>query len=518
MAIAIITILLPILPSLLPFIFLLYCMTLFPPKPPKHHKNELKILPPGPRPLPLIGNLQLLGILPHQSLYHLAKQYGPIMFLKLGFVETVVVSSAESAELFLKTHDAAFANRPKVLISDFLSYGSRGMIFDDYGPYWRNVRKVCTLQLLSSSKIESFAPLRKQEVELMVAKIKKAAELKEVVDVSGRVGDFSLNLICRMIFGQPCNDDDSNLRHLIKESLELVGAINIADYVPYIGALDLQGLTRRTKAYRKGMDRVLENIIDSHEKDDRWKTKEQKDFIDVLLAIMNNSSPIINSNDDQSYVIDRTCIKAIIQDIIVGGFETSASSIEWTFSEILRHPRVMKRLQEELESAIGLDRMVEEEDLPKLTYLEMVIKESLRLYPTLPLIPRKCVEDITVNGYHIPSRSRVLVNAWAIGRDSNVWSDNALEFYPERFEDECVDLRGHHFKLIPFGSGRRSCPGINLGLKNIRLVIAQLAHCFNWKLPVGVLPSEVDMTEKYGLTLPRATHIFAMPTYRLNVK
>ncbi|EEF47716.1 cytochrome P450 CYP736A12 [Ricinus communis] len=511
MSTATLAILLFILPCLLPLIYILSTI-LRCPKPRKHHRNDLKPLPPGPRPLPIIGNLHLLGLLPHQSLYHLAKEHGQIMFLKLGFVDTVVVSSAQAAELFLKTHDAAFANRPKVLVSHYLSYGSRGMIFDDYGPYWRNVRKVCTLQLLSSSKIESFAPLRKEELELMVATIKQAAERKEMVDVSARLGDFSENLICRMIFGQRSNDE-FDLRPLIKESLELIGAINIADYVPYIGVLDLQGLTRRMRAYRKGMDKVLEKIIDSHEKDGRWKTKEQKDFIDVMLSVMNRSSPMIPPNDPQSYVIDRTCIKAIIQDIIVGGFETSTSSIEWTFSELLRHPRVMKCLQKELETVVGLDRMVEERDLPNLTYLDMIVKESLRLYPTLPLIPRKCVEDITVNGYHIPSNSRILVNAWAIGRDTNVWSDNALEFYPERFKDECVDLRGLHFQLIPFGSGRRSCPGMSLGLRNIRLVIAQLAHCFNWDLPSG----DLDMTEKYGLTLPRANHFSALPTYRLHV-
>ncbi|KAF2282961.1 hypothetical protein GH714_043278 [Hevea brasiliensis] len=387
-----------------------------------------------------------------------------------------------------------------------------GHDFDDYGPYWRNVRKVCTLHLLSGSKVESFAPTRKEELNLLVETIKKAAEVQELVDVSEQVGDMNENLICRMIFGKRRNDK-FDLRSLIKESLDLVGAVNIADYVPFLGALDLQGLTRRMKAYRKDMDKVLEKIIDDHEQDDRWQTKEQKDFIDALLSLMNQTK---NSNgDDPAYVIDRTCIKAIIQDIIVGGYETSTSSIEWTFSELLRHPRVMKCLQQELETVVGLDRMVDETDLPKLTYLDLVVKESLRLHPTLPLIPRKCVEDITVNGYHIPKNSRILVNAWAIGRDCNAWLDNAEEFFPERFKDTSIDLRGRHFQLIPFGSGRRGCPGMLLGLTNVRLVVAQLVHCFNWEL---VFPYDLDMTEKYALTTLRATHLSAVPTYRLPVK
>lgn len=154
-------------------------------------------------------------------------------------METVVVSSAQAAELFLKTHDAVFANRPQILASHYLSYGTRGMIFDDYGPYWRNVRKVCTLHLLSGSKIESFAPTRKEELNLLVETIKKSAKVQEVVDVSEEVAKMSETLICRMIFGKRSNDK-FDLRSLIKESVDLVGAVNIADYVPFLGALDLQ--------------------------------------------------------------------------------------------------------------------------------------------------------------------------------------------------------------------------------------------------------------------------------------
>ncbi|KAF2282952.1 hypothetical protein GH714_043269 [Hevea brasiliensis] len=461
-------VLLPLIASLLPFICIL-CVAL---RWPKHHEKDDPKLPPGPRALPIIGNLHLLGFRPHQSLYHLAKEYGHIMFLRLGKVETVVVSSAQAAELFLKTHDTVFANRPQILASHYLSYGTKGMIFDDYSPYWRNVRKVCTLHLLSGSKVESFAPTRKEELNLLVETIKKAAEVQELVDVSEQVGDMNENLICRMIFGKRRNDK-FDLRSLIKESLDLVGAVNIADYVPFLGALDLQGLTRRMKAYRKDMDKVLEKIIDDHEQDDRWQTKEQKDFIDALLSLMNQTK---NSNgDDPAYVIDRTCIKAIIQDIINGGRDRFAKANLFGF---------------------GGER-------------------KLKATSTLPLIPRKCVEDITVNGYHIPKNSRILVNAWAIGRDCNAWLDNAEEFFPERFKDTSIDLRGRHFQLIPFGSGRRGCPGMLLGLTNVRLVVAQLVHCFNWEL---VFPYDLDMTEKYALTTLRATHLSAVPTYRLPVK
>ncbi|KAF2298771.1 hypothetical protein GH714_027142 [Hevea brasiliensis] len=272
----------------------------------------------------------------------------------------------------------------------YMSYGNKGVVFSEYGPYWRSVRKLCTLQLLSASKIEYFAPMRREEVGLLVDSLKKAAAARDVVD--------------------------------------------------------------------------------------------------------------------------------IILDMIVASFDTSATTIEWTLSELLRHPAAMKRLQDELQTVFGLDKMVEEKDLFNLPYLDMVIKESLRLYPVGPLLlPRNCMEETIIDGYRVPKNARIIVNAWAIGRDPNAWSDNAEEFLPERFADTSIDLRGHDFQLLPFGSGRRGCPGMQLRLTIARFVLAQLVHCFNWELPDGVLPNELDMSEIFGLSMPRANHLVAVPKYRLRV-
>uniref|UniRef100_A0A2N9E2Y8 Cytochrome P450 n=2 Tax=Fagus sylvatica TaxID=28930 RepID=A0A2N9E2Y8_FAGSY len=444
---------------------------------PKDPKNELKF-PPGPRALPIIGNLHMLGSLPHRALQTLAKKYGPIMSLRLGHVPTIVVSTPQAAELFLKTHDTIFASRPKLLASEYMSYGTKGMAFTEYGPYWRNVRKLCTLQLLSASKIESFAPMRKQELGSLVQSLKKAAARHEVVDLSAK------------------------------------GAFNLADYVPYLGILDLQGLTRRMKKVSKDLDVVLEKIIEEHEQIPSGQQDRQRDFIDVLLSLMNQP---MNPHDEHVYIIDRTNIKAIIVDMIMGNYDTSTTTIEWTFSELLRHPRVMKHVQEELERVIGMNRMVEETDLPNLTYLDMVVKESFRLHPIAPLLtPRESMEDIEINGYYIPKKSRLIINFWAIGRDPNVWSDNVEEFYPERFLNSNIDLRGRDFQLLPFGSGRRGCPGIHLGLITVKYVLAQLLHCFDWVLPSGMFPNDMDMSEKFGLAVSRAKHLLAMPTYRLH--
>lgn len=201
--------------------------------------------------------------------------------------------------------------------------------------------------------------------------------------------------------------------------------------------------------------------------------------------------------------------------MLAGSMDTSATSVEWAISELLRNPRVMKKVQKELEIVVGLKRKVVESDLDKLEYLDMVIKENFRLHPVAPLlIPHQSLEDCMVEDFFIPKKSRVIVNAWSVMRDPNAWTDPE-KFWPERFEGSNIDVKGRDFQFIPFGSGRRGCPGIQLGLTVVRLVVAQLVHCFDWRLCNHMLPSDLDMEEEFGLTMPRANHLIAIPTYRL---
>ncbi|KAK4280822.1 hypothetical protein QN277_012393 [Acacia crassicarpa] len=469
--------------------------------------------PPGPPGWPVIGNLHLLGTLPHRSLQSLAKRYGPIMSLRLGQVPAVVLSSPEAAEPFLKTHDVVFASRPKTEASEVLSYGSKGMAFSEYGPYWRNVRKLLTLQLLSASKVEMFSPIRREELVEAVEAIKKSAAAREVVDVSENVGEVIEGMIYRMILGRK-RDDRFDVKRIVQETLTLAGAFNIVDFLPFLRPFDIQGIRKRIVKNSKEVDEMLETFIEEHQEAQAvLQKKEHKDIVDILLSCLQDSH-----HDEHNPVKDRTNIKALLLDLLAGAIDTSVNVTLWVFSELLKNPRVMKKLQHELENIVGKTRLVDEVDLPRLTYLDMVIKETFRLHPVAPLLlPRVSTEDITVNGYHIRNKSRVIVNVWAIGRDPKVWSDNVEAFYPERFVNSNVDLRGKDFQLIPFGSGRRGCPGMQLGLIAVKFVIAQLMHCFKWELPSGISPDELDMAENFGLLLPRASHLLALPSYCLAV-
>ncbi|KAJ9177668.1 hypothetical protein P3X46_012860 [Hevea brasiliensis] len=472
-------------------------------------KNKDKKLPPGPRGLPIFGSLHLLGKFPHRALHQLAKQYGPIMHLQLGLMPTIVVSSPKAAELFLKIHDLNFASRPPHEAAKYMSYEQKNLSFASYGSYWRNVRKMCTLELLSNLKINSFKSMRKEELELLIEHIKEASHQRVSVDLSAKVASLSADMSCRMVFGKKYMDkefDERGFKAVIQEAMMLAAAPNLGDYIPQIAALDLQGFTKRMKAVSKVFDDFFEKIIDEHIQS---KDEKTKDFVDVMLGFV--------GSEVSEYHIGRDNIKAIILDMLAGSMDTSAAVIEWALSELIIHPRVMKKVQKELEEKVGKERMVEESDLESLEYLEMVIKETFRLHPVAPLLlPHEATEDTIIEGFLIPKKSHIIINAWAIGRDPNAWSD-AEKFWPERFSGCNVDVRGRDFQLLPFGSGRRGCPGIQLGITVVRLVLAQLVHCFDWELPNELLPTDLDMAEEFSLVTPRAKHLEALPTYRLHV-
>ncbi|RDX86944.1 hypothetical protein CR513_31645, partial [Mucuna pruriens] len=475
------------------------------------NKKKGRKLPPGPKGLPILGSLHMLGPNVHRDLHQLAQTYGPVMHLRLGFVPVIVVSSPQAAEMFLKTHDLVFASRPPHEAAKYIAWDQRNLAFGQYGSYWRNMRKMCTLELLSQTKINSFKSMREEELDLLIKQLRETANDGVVVDISAKIATLSADMACRMILGKKYMDQDlsgKGFKAVMHELMHLAATPNIGDYFPYIGKLDLQGLIKRMKAMRKIFDDFFDKIIDEHIQSKKGEDRV-KDFVDIMLGFV--------GTDEFEFRIERPNIKAILLDMLAGSMDTSATAIEWTVSELLRNPRVMKKVQMELEKVVGMKRKVEESDLDKLEYLDMVIKESMRIHSVAPLlIPHESREDCIVGDYFIPKKSRVIINAWAIMRDPGEW-DEANKFWPERFEGSSKDVRGRDFELIPFGSGRRGCPGIQLGLTIVRHTVAQLVHCFDWKLPNDMLPEHLDMTEEFGLTMPRANHLLAIPTtYRLH--
>ncbi|KAH7565827.1 hypothetical protein JRO89_XS08G0023100 [Xanthoceras sorbifolium] len=249
--------------------------------------------------------------------------------------------------------------KPPLEASKYMAYNQKNLVMAPYGSYWRNVRKMCTLELLSNHKINSFKSMRKEEVDILIEYVKEAACSGIAVDLSAKVGALNADMTCRMVFGKKYMEkefDERGFKDVMEEVMELLATINLADYIPQIASLDLQGLRKRMKVVSKVFDEFLEKIIDEHvhSKDDSIT----KDFVDLMLSFM--------GSEETEYRINREHIKAIISDMFGAAMDTSASSIEWVLSE------QMNKLQNELENVLCKDRKVEESDLDNLEYLDIL--------------------------------------------------------------------------------------------------------------------------------------------------
>ncbi|KAH9320252.1 hypothetical protein KI387_022021, partial [Taxus chinensis] len=469
--------------------------------------NASSGLPPGPPAWPIMGNMHQLGKLPYRDLRDLAKKYGPLMFLKLGSVPTVVVSSSDMAKEFLKTHDLVFANRPASTASKYVAYNEKNLSLAPYGDYWRHMRKVYVMELLSAKRTESFRSVREEEVSVAVKSIwEKSQHGTVAVNVSESIASLISSIIWRTLAGTKSSEDDDSvgkeLNRMVHQVTSMIGAFNIGDFIPYIAWIDeLSGVKGQMKKAHNFFDAVAEKIIVDHieeskNRGNQEQHKHTKDLVDVLLEMADNTTEMN---------FTREHIKAIVFDMMLGGLLTTIST-EWAMNEMLRNPHVSQKLQAEIESIVGKDHMVNESDLGHMEYLQCVVKETLRLYPPDPLmLPHESREDCTVAGYFIPNKTNLIVNVWAIGRDPAVWED-PMTFKPERFIGNNIDIRGRDFKMLPFGAGRRGCPGAGLAMGKIEFVLAQLVHCFDWTIEGNDNPSDLDMTRK--------DNIFAVPTLK----
>ncbi|KAJ8752081.1 hypothetical protein K2173_001108 [Erythroxylum novogranatense] len=471
--------------------------------------NRRKNLPPSPPKLPVLGNLHQLSSLAHRSLHSLAQRHGPLMLVHFGSWRTIVVSSADAAREVMKKHDIIFSDRPVTSISRKLMYDYKDIAIAPYGEYWRQIKSICVLQLLSAKKVRSFRSIREEEVVLLVNKIEESCSSSLLIDLSELFISLTKHVVCRATIGRRYADGEghggSRFNKLFKEFCALLGVLDVADFIPNLAWINhFTGLNARVDKAFKQFDNFLEEIVDDHLVHDWVAIKDdQKDFVDVLLTVQ-------NSPDGES--ISRDTIKALMLDMFLAGIDTTSTTLEWTMTELLRHPKAMKRLQEEIRMVRGSRPTVTEDELDKMLYLKAVIRETLRLHPPLPLlIPRQPTESINLQGYDIPAKIRVMINAWAIGRDPNMWEE-ADEFRPERFLESSIDFKGHDFQLIPFGSGRRGCPGITFATASLEIVLASILDKFDWEIPGGSKPEDLDMAETLDLTLHRKLPLVAIAT------
>ncbi|CAM6128886.1 unnamed protein product [Calypogeia fissa] len=459
-------------------------------------------LPPGPRGWPILGSLPLLGTLPHQSLFELSKQYGPLMFMRLGSIKTLVVTSPKFAEEVFKTHDKIMSSRPVHIVPTEIFYNSIDIAWAPYGQYWQYLRKVCTVGLLTATRITQFREVREREVMAALHFILEESQRGNAVNMTELFSIIAMNNITQMMMNRSYGVQSSgskpavptvstSLPMLFKEMFELLGAVNIADYIPALKPFDLQGLHKRSKAVHRTLDTFIEEIIEEHRQ--RRSMANTEDFVDALLGF--------GQTKEFQERLPMDAVKAILLDMIAAGEDTSSVTVVWALAELLRNPHVLRKVQEELDSVVGPYRLVQEEDLPELHYVNAVVKETLRLHPPGPFpLPHESTEDCEIEGFHIPARTKVLVNLWGMHRDPAVW-ERPLEFDPDRFLNSTTDFKGQDFEFLPFGSGRRMCPGMNLGILMVAYPLSLMLHALNWTLPGGEKPEELDMSENFSLVL-----------------
>ncbi|KZV57446.1 hypothetical protein F511_29227 [Dorcoceras hygrometricum] len=435
------------------------------------------------------------------------------MSLQLGKVQVLVVSSAKMAKEVLKTHDLAFCNRPPSLGFQKLSYNGLDIAFSEYNSSWRELRKICLLHLFSKKQAESFRPVREDEVLRMIKNIAAAASSGEdtCVNLSVTMLNLTSTLICRIAFGKRFDEKESErLRFdkLMIEAQAMQGGLFVSDYLPWFGwVLDkLSGMLSKLDKCFKDMDEFCQGVIDEHlHPNYRDKLVNPENILDLLIQLKEKNSSSIDMSWER--------IKAVLFDIFVAGTDTSAAVTVWAMSALTKNLDVMKKLQNEIRETVGDKGFVDEDDVPKLPYLKAVVKETLRLYPPAPLLlPRETLEECIIEGYTIPPKTKVLVNAWAIGRDPECW-EVPNDFLPDRFLNSSIDVIGKDFEIIPFGAGRRGCPGISIGLATVDIALANLVYSFDWELPKGVSKEDIDTDVLPGITMHKKNPLCLLPRH-----
>nr|XP_027091608.1 cytochrome P450 81D1-like [Coffea arabica] len=467
----------------------------------KHlQENKRTLKPPSPPALPILGHLHLLKAAPHRALQLLSIKYGPLISLRFGIRPILIVSSPSLAEeCFSKTNDVIFANRPGSISGKILGYNNSTIGFSPYGDHWRNLRRVTTIHIFSSASLHNFSSIWTEEIRFSVRKLFSMNSDDKVwkdVNMNSVFLDLVFNVIMKMLAGKKWPSDKT------ADLFSLISFMGICDYVPVLRWIGFRGLEKNLSNLQQKRDKLFRDLIDQTRKKEgeggSCSTEQRRTVIQALLSLQ---------DAEPEFLTDET-VKGIILIMFTAGVHTSALTMEWAMSLMLNHPQVLKKARSEIDNNVTQSgQLIEDSDLSKLPYLRCIIKETLRLFPAAPtLLPHYSSEDCTIGGFKVPKGTTLLVNAWAIHRDPKVWEEPA-KFKPERFEGINEGACDEGFKFIPFGKGRRACPGAALGMRFISLTLGTMLQCFDWE---RVGPQLVDLEEKSGITLDKAKPLEAL--------
>ncbi|OWM64970.1 geraniol 8-hydroxylase-like isoform X2 [Punica granatum] len=460
-------------------------------------------LPPGPRPLPVLGNILDLGTKPHRTLAEHARKHGPVMTLKLGTVTVVVVSSHEAAREVLQKNDHVMASRTIPDVVRARDHYKHSLVWLPNSAKWKGFRRACSMQLFSRQKLDVTEMLRQRKVDELLDYLHENSVRGKAVTVGQAVFTTVLNLISNTLFSIDLTHHKENsvveFKELIWGMMKEGGSPNISDFFPALRWIDPQGARRRMDAHFSQLFAVFDRIVEERtlKRASTDGSPRSDDMLESLLDLRDSSE------------LNREDINSILADLVVAGVDTTHTTVEWAMVELLRHAEKMAKARAEIEQVLGKDTKVQESDIPRLPYLRAVVKETFRLYSPF-LLPHRAETEVDLCGFKIPKDTQIMVNLWAMGRDESVWQDPD-RFEPERFLELKIDIKGTDFELIPFGAGRRMCPGMPLGYRMVHLILGSLIRSFDWKLANGEATETMDMNEKNGITIQKAKPLCAVP-------
>ncbi|XP_010467059.1 PREDICTED: cytochrome P450 705A20-like [Camelina sativa] len=487
-------------------LFSLFCYSLFFKKPKNSRSCDL---PPTPPSLPIIGHLHLLlSALAHKSLQKLSSKYGPLLHLRIFHVPIILVSSASVACEIFKTHDVSVSSRGVAAIDESLVFGSSGIINAPYGDYWKFMKKLIATKLLRPQSIERSRGIRGEEVMRFYNSLLDKARVNESVEISKEAMKLVNNTLCRMSMGRSFSEENGEaekVRGLVDESYALTKKMFLVTLLRRpLKMFRIPLFVKEIMGVSDKFDELLERILVEH-KEKLQEGYQGTDMMDVLLAAY--------GDENAEYKITRNHIKSFFVELFVGGTDTSVQTTQWTMAEIINNSNVLERIREEIDFVVGKTRLIQETDLPNLPYLQAVVKEGLRLHPPGPLLVRTFQERCEIKGFYIPEKTTLIVNAYAVMRDPSSWEDPD-EFKPERFLSSLSGQEGEKeqgFKYLPFGGGRRGCPGSNLAYIFVGTAIGVMVQCFDWKIE----GDKVDMEETFeGMNLSMVHPLKCMPVPR----
>ncbi|XP_023632881.1 cytochrome P450 71B2 isoform X2 [Capsella rubella] len=371
-----------------------------------------------------------------------------------------------------------------------------------------------TLLRFQRHHLRTIRYIREEEVDVVVKKVSESALKQSPVDLSKTFFSLTASIICRVALGQNFHDsgffiDQEKIEELVNESTVALGTFSFSDFFPGGLGKFVDWLFQRHKRINKvfkELDDFYQHVIDDHLKPEG---RNNQDIVTLILDMMDKQ------DSSGSFKLNMDNLKAIIMDVFLAGIDTSAVTMIWAMAELIRNPRVMKKAQENIRTTLGLNReRITEDDLGKVEYLNHIIKETFRLHPALPfVIPRETMSHIKIQGYDIPPKTQIQLNVWTIGRDPKHWTDPE-DFNPERFANSSVDFRGQHFDLLPFGSGRRICPGMPMATATVELTLMNLLYYFDWSMPDGVKGEDIDMEEAGNISIVKKIPLQLVPVQR----